>query len=469
MPRRLSASSFRSLLHCPHALFLDHHGNTNLKAVPGEFEQYLLDEGKRFEKEVLAGRDFVQPNYPECDLKAGAEATLQLMKSGTSLIYQGVLQTDRFVGIPDLLVKKHGKSNLGDWFYQPCEIKTSKSVQPFHVLQVSFYALLLEHVQGRRHTMATVILADKTEESIDLDEMRPEFEKQLARATAIKDRSTATDLAIFSGCGDCGWKDVCSEVARVRNDVTLVAGLRRAAKPALAKAGITTVRDVANSDPNLLAKIKGIGSKSAERLIMQARCQVEGGVVQLIDPKLPISSVELYYDIEGEPNLDIDYLHGLLIVARDKDPEYVAYIADYPEDEGEAFTRFVGDVAEILRRHPSTPIYHYHSYERTRVAKLFDKYPDQRITKNDLMDHFIDLHRVLKNAFVLPVEGYGLKPVSKWLEFKYSNSKSSATQSMLWYRLWLDTGIRQYLDDSVLYNEDDCRATQLIKEWIATY
>jgi uncharacterized protein len=39
---------------------------------------------------------------------------------------------------------------------------------------------------------------------------------------------------------------------------------------------------------------------------------------------------------------------------------------------------------------------------------------------------------------------------------------------MLWYRLWLDTGNRQYLDDSVLYNEDDCRATKLIKDWVAS-
>ena len=84
------------------------------------------------------------------------------------------------------------------------------------------------------------------------------------------------------------------------------------------------------------------------------------------------------------------------------------------------------------------------------------------------MDRFVDLHRVLKDVFVLPVEGYGLKPVSRWLGFKYRNPKSSATQSMLWYRLWLDTGNRQYLDDSVLYNEDDCRATKLIKDWTVT-
>ncbi len=46
--------------------------------------------------------------------------------------------------------------------------------------------------------------------------------------------------------------------------------------------------------------------------------------------------------------------------------------------------------------------------------------------------------------------------------------ESSATQRLLWYRLLLDTGNRQYLDDSVLYNEDDCRATKLIKDWMAS-
>ena len=403
MTRSLSASSFRSLLHCPHALFLDRHGNASLKTELGEFEQYLLDEGKRFEQVIVAGKDYVQPDYPEGDLDAGAEATLQLMRLGTPLIYQGVLKTERFVGVPDLLVKRSGKSGFGNWFYEPSEIKISKSVKPFHILQVCFYAMLLDRTQGRRPETATVVLSDKTEETISLDEMWPEFERQLARAIAVVDRGVPTDLAIFSGCDACVWQDVCSNEARDRDDVTLVADLRRTAKPALAQAGIVTVRDLASSDPQLLKEIRGIGSKSAERLPLQARCQVSGGAIPVGEPTLPKSSIELYYDIEGEPNLDIDYLHGLLVVEPEKEPRFVAFLADQPEAEGEAFARFVSEVAEILRRHPSAPIYHYHSYERTRVAKLFDSYPDQPITKDDLMDRFIDLHRVLKDAFVLPV------------------------------------------------------------------
>ena len=57
-------------------------------------------------------------------------------------------------------------------------------------------------------------------------------------------------------------------------------------------------------------------------------------------------------------------------------------------------------------------------------------------------------------------------PTQAWSMPPARNPKSSATQSMLWYRLWLDTGNRQYLDDSVSYNEDDCRATKLIKDWM---
>ena len=101
--RRISASSLRSLLHCPHALFLDHHGDPSLKTELGEFESYLLDEGKRFEAVVLQGQTYVQPEYPEGNFDAGAKATLALMTAGHDLIYQGVLMTECYIGIPDLL------------------------------------------------------------------------------------------------------------------------------------------------------------------------------------------------------------------------------------------------------------------------------------------------------------------------------------------------------------------------------
>ncbi len=40
---------------------------------------------------------------------------------------------------------------------------------------------------------------------------------------------------------------------------------------------------------------------------------------------------------------------------------------------------------------------------------------------------------------------------------------------MLWRRIRLDTGDGQDLDDSVTFNEDDCRATKVVKDWLAEH
>ena len=37
---------------------------------------------------------------------------------------------------------------------------------------------------------------------------------------------------------------------------------------------------------------------------------------------------------------------------------------------------------------------------------------------------------------------------------------------MLCFDLWLSTGERGYLEASIRYNDDDCRATKVVKEWL---
>ncbi|HUU97463.1 MAG TPA: helix-hairpin-helix domain-containing protein [Phycisphaerae bacterium] len=168
--------------------------------------------------------------------------------------------------------------------------------------------MLLEKIQGQRPGTATVILADETTETVGLTAEWPAFEQRLAEAEAIIDRRTATDLAIFSGCGQCVWQELCHDDAVTRKDVTLVADLRRSTKPALAEAGIITVDDLAKAESDGLSDLRGIGTKTAERLVLQAKAQTDGQVIPIGTVKLPKSAAELYDDIEGEPALDVDYL-----------------------------------------------------------------------------------------------------------------------------------------------------------------
>lgn len=42
----------------------------------------------------------------------------------------------------------------------------------------------------------------------------------------------------------------------------------------------------------------------------------------------------------------------------------------------------------------------------------------------------------------------------------------SGDQCVCWYDDWLKTGERSFIDSILRYNEDDCRATYRLKEWL---
>ena len=86
-----------------------------------------------------------------------------------------------------------------------------------------------------------------------------------------------------------------------------------------------------------------------------------------------------------------------------------------------------------------------------------------------VLNRFIDLHAKMIETVTLPVESYALKPVAKWLGFEWRDPTANGAQSVCWYEQWLKTGDRSLLDAIVKYNEDDCRATFHIKEWLTEF
>jgi predicted RecB family nuclease len=111
-------------------------------------------------------------------------------------------------------------------------------------------------------------------------------------------------------------------------------------------------------------------------------------------------------------------------------------------------------------------IHHYHNFESTHLRKLAERHGLEEGLRVKLFDNLIDLHSVLKQSAVLPVYSYGLKSVAKWMGFEWREAGSDAAMSMLWFDLWLNTGDRKYLELAVEYNEDDCRGTRKVKQWM---
>ncbi len=466
MSQLISASDFATLLACDRRVYLNHHGDPVLRLAPSAYDEWLMQRGQAFEKQITSGLDFVTPLYLPTDLQQGFRLTLDFMRNGVPLIYQGVLLADDLVGIPDLLERVEGASALGSYHYQPLDIKLASEARPEHRLQMMAYIALLEAIQGVRPRGRLILRLPPAErggerlyheETVIFDEAL--FAEKLAELRALAAGDEPQPF-ISSECASCPWRGVCLPLAEQNRDASLIPGLRREVWKSLHARGLGSLPALAAASAEEIVSIRGMGEKSAMQIIQQARALTEQRLIPLAPPRLPPpADGEVFFDVESVPLEGFTYLLGTL-VRRGGDYHYECDVARSPQDEGVMWQGF-------LRRmdgHQGA-IYHYGAFERTTINGLMARYGvDARAQA--LLGRMVDISKVLKASAVLPLRGYSLKDVAPWLGFTWSEEMQSAGDSMVEYIRWLETGDEQHLERILHYNEEDLRATLMVRNWL---
>jgi uncharacterized protein len=207
------------------------------------------------------------------------------------------------------------------------------------------------------------------------------------------------------------------------------------------------------------------GESKAREYVAQARALSKEEVVWRSDPGLPTSDAEIFFDIEGDPERGVLYLFGVLVrEAKFQREIYRPFLAERPEQEAKAFL----DCVAFLEQWPQAPIYHYHHYERTVLERLVERHGADPLRVERLGKRLYDLSGMVSESCFLPVRSYSLKSVARYLGFEWTSAKSSAVQSVVWFTSWQRTGERVYLERAIEYNADDCRATRVLKDWLAS-
>ncbi|MEG4577793.1 TM0106 family RecB-like putative nuclease [Microcoleus sp. N3A4] len=181
---------------------------------------------------------------------------------------------------------------------------------------------------------------------------------------------------------------------------------------------------------------------------------------------LPIAPIELYFDIEAEPELNLDYLHGVLVVDRYNNTEkFHGFLAESAAEEGAIWQQFL----ELMWAYPIAPIFHFCDYEVKTFKRLAKLYNTPAYLWKPVLKRFVDIHKQVTQKAIMPVESYALKPIARWLGFDWRDAKANGAQCVCWYDDWLKTGDRSLLEAIVRYNEDDCRATYIVKDWLTNF
>ncbi|HTP56908.1 MAG TPA: TM0106 family RecB-like putative nuclease [Candidatus Paceibacterota bacterium] len=464
--QKLTAEHFYKFFQCPHWIWYDIYADSHRRKEPSPLLDIIYKGKPADGAHAIAAHKKFEELKPEDyrDLEEAYLATLELMRQGKN-IYHGVLMTEDWVGMPDLLEARPGKSKFGDFQYVAYDVQRSLDLRDETKFPLVFYSLILEAIQGVRPREAYVIDPQGNERAFVVDDFVDRFHATREEIERILAGEKPPPF-IKSSCKRTPWYSLCLEGSEGCNDVSLVYRLSQADQRRLYAVNIRTVTDLANADGDELRQLfEDWPYDKIVRLQNQARVLLSGEPKVLRKPQFPTVRTEVFLDVEADPTRDVEYLIGMLL--RDTttgDTRYERLVAERPDDEGDVWHKFL----DMLAVWEDFAIYHYAAYERA----VFDRLMLRHGAPNDLATKFhanaVDLHQKTVDTVVLPLYFYTLKDVAKFIGFRWSDPEAGGAESVAWYDRWLTSGDRASLDRIIRYNEDDVRATLALRDWLAT-
>ncbi|HBE19778.1 MAG TPA: recombinase B [Cyanobacteria bacterium UBA11149] len=455
----------------------------------------------------------ISPNYHHGDWEVGARATWDLMQQGINCIAKPILFMPTYEGInlvsfPDLLVKYPGQSNLGDWIYVPLTIKFGRKPKADYQIISAFHAYLLTVMQEDLPEIAWLILRRHSIHPVNLEQWMPAMIRVLAQCLETLAQQREPEVFISrQKCSLCRWYNSCHAIAKSQKHISLLPGVTPNRYRDLQELAIADVESLAQTDITILEPVFGLDI--ASDLIQQAQATVQNQPILRQPPSrllkesvltsvtedslhpdrnlvsaalryanyhrippvsdslnLPTGLVELFFDIEAQQDLNVDYLLGILAIDRVHHTEtFYPLLAEDPQDEGKIWQEFL----DLVERYPDAPIFHFSEYEVDTVKRLAKLYNTPTSQFKHLLSRFVDVHQQVIATVMLPVESYSLKHLARWLGFEWRDATVTGSQCVCLYDRWLAERDREALDLIQRYNEDDCRATYHLKTWLYNF
>lgn len=454
----------------PFAAWCEAHAPRSERDPVGPFEELLFAQGRDHERRVVEAR------FPDAwPLRADTEedafrAAVEAMAAGARAIHGAPLYwlPEGLKGRADILERRdEGASVFGSYHYVVKEVKLAKNIRDHHRLQAAFYNHVLGKLQGHTPSHVHVIDRDHRESTLAYSEA-----EILTVLRAIREIRAGHKPPAVHGAGAPQWSSYTDRCAREARDVSLVAGVGRATRDALARGGFATVDALASADEARLLAVRGVGKKRAQRFATGARAIVEGRHIPLARVSLPRARTEVFLDLEGtgaqlegEDLVEMDYLIGAL-VRRDGAERYRAFVARSRDGEAEMWREFVEWAATL----DDPVLYHWTHYEPTHLRRLAERHGLAPGLHEPVFGRLRDLHKDATGAFAFPTPSTSIKAIAPYLGFSWRHKDVGAMASIALYFEYLEApdapGAEAKLEKVLDYNEDDCIAMRVVKDWL---
>ena len=495
-----SATDLNAYTECLHLVALERevvaHGlerpirdapTAKLLARKGEEHErrYLERLRERYGNALVAFED--RPVATLAGYEAAERESIAAMERGAPVIYQATFFDGTFLGRADFLRRVDRPSERWAWSYEVIDTKLALSPKPYFIVQLCNYSEHLERIAGAAAENAAIVLGTGEERRFRLADFAAYYRR--LKVSYLASFARAEDAYPFEcpHCELCVWRDRCAAKRNADDHLSLVAGMRRDQLRKLEDAGITSMRALAEAADRLrpprmvVETFDNLRAQAAEQHRYRARLDAEGsgthsysfrpesafktGFARLPEP----AAGDIFFDMEGDPlyrpDRALEYLFGVYLPAEDA---YEPFWGTSPADERAAFEAFVDFVVARQERYPNLHVYHYAPYETTALKRLMGRFGSRESVVDGWLraGTFVDLYGIVRQSVWISQPSYSIKKVEALYGFERHTLTLGGDDSIVMFESWLESQDPAVLEDIRAYNEDDCRSTYALREWL---
>ncbi len=491
-----AASDLNNFLECEYLTHLDELVARGLKSKPErddptaeliarKGEEHEHRHVERLRAETPGGLTiFERPDRSLAGFRDAQERTIEAMERGDRLIFQGTFFDGQFLGHPDFLRRVDVPSGRWQWSYEVIDTKLAVNPKPYFIIQLCNYSEHLARIQQSDPEYGAIVLGSGEERRYRLNEFAAYYRRIKQRFIASAQSANSLPSLYPNKCAHCPtckWNAECSSRREGDDHLSLVAWMRRDQVERLGSKGIATVVDLAAArDDQRPERMNPVTfAKLRRQATMQVRGRSEGPVHELIEhepfngfglmPKPQAGDV--FFDMEGDPLYEpargLEYLFGCWLP--DDEPRYKAFWALTRTEEKRAFEQFIDFIVDRRLRYPQMHVYHYADYEKSALRRLAQAHCTRETEVDELLraEVLVDLYAVVRQSVVISESSYSIKRLEKFYAFKRLTEVKKGDDSIVMFEQWLVDRTRvEILHDIERYNEDDCRSTLLLRDWL---
>ncbi|MFQ5786711.1 MAG: TM0106 family RecB-like putative nuclease [Thermodesulfobacteriota bacterium] len=429
---------------------------TDEKGTSNEYIQVLEEETKKNRESYLKK---IKDKLPKeaYNLPNG-------LNHGIPIIFEASLKTEEYQASATVLTAIEKTSSKRKPNYSPTLIIGTHKINKQQKLQLAFTGYVLSKCQKEESAFGTLIANGGKPHKIKLETLYKDIKKilRVLASWSVSPELESPPVILNKHCPYCPFQKQCEVMAKESDHLSLLGGIGQKEIEKYNKRGIFTVNQLSYMFRPRKIKKRKENYVKPHSFPLQAWAIRAQQIYVYETPRMPKSKLEIFFDIEGIPDEEFQYLIGLLIKENDQVNHYFFWASNKDEE-----LIIFQDFLHLLDKYDDYTLFHYGTYETNYLKRMSKKLSaHEKDTTEKALRSCCNILSYLYSNIYFPTYTNGLKDIGRTIGFNWSDSNSSGLQSLVWRKRWERTQHHKWKNKLILYNKEDCLAISKIKSLI---